>query len=117
MQFLEECRKSKEEGKAGQARASVKAKVKAAATTLTPNKDGRAVKAAQISAASDRCLGGAGERLGGCCKSHPYLLKSREEWGFIQWEGKPKQREYPSQNRGQGQRGKDTVKFIPMLAV
>ena len=38
MHFLEECRKSEEEGKAGQARAHVKAKVKAAAT-LTPNKD------------------------------------------------------------------------------
>ena len=39
MQFLEECRKSEEEGKAGQARAPVKAKVKAAAATLTPIKD------------------------------------------------------------------------------
>ena len=39
MQFLEECRKSEEEGKAGQARVPVKAKVKAAAATLTPNKD------------------------------------------------------------------------------
>ena len=39
IQFLEECRKSEEEGKAGQARAPVKAKVKAAAATLTPNKD------------------------------------------------------------------------------
>ena len=41
MQFLEECRKSKEGGKAGQARAPVKTKVKAAAATLTPNKDER----------------------------------------------------------------------------
>ena len=39
MQFLEECRKSEEEGKAGQARAPVKAKVKAAGATPTPNKD------------------------------------------------------------------------------
>ena len=36
MQFLEECRKSEEEGKAGQARAPVKAKVRAAAGTLPP---------------------------------------------------------------------------------
>ena len=43
MQFLEECRKSEEEGKAGQTRAPVKAKVKAAAT-LTPNKDDRLSK-------------------------------------------------------------------------
>ena len=37
MQFLEECRKAEEEGKAGQAK--VKVKVKAAATTLPPTKD------------------------------------------------------------------------------
>ena len=40
MQFLEECRKSEEEGKAGQARAPVKAKVRAAAATLPPKEDG-----------------------------------------------------------------------------
>ena len=40
MQFLEECQKSEEEGKAGQARAPAKAKVRAAAATLPPNKDG-----------------------------------------------------------------------------
>ena len=39
MQFLEECRKSEEEGKAGQARAPVKAKIKATAVAPTPNKD------------------------------------------------------------------------------
>ena len=94
MQFLEECRKSEEEGKAGQARAPVKAKVKAAAATLTPNKDDGLSKATQISAASDRCLGGAGERLGGCCESHTYLPKSREEWVFIQWEREPRQGKY-----------------------
>ena len=38
MQFLDECRKSEEEGKAGQARAPVKAKVKAAAATLNPKR-------------------------------------------------------------------------------
>ena len=40
MQFLEECRKSEEEGKAGQARASVKVKVRAAVATLPPKEDG-----------------------------------------------------------------------------
>ena len=40
MQFLEECRKSEEEGKAGQARAPIKAKVRAAAATLPPKEDG-----------------------------------------------------------------------------
>ena len=39
MQFLEECEKSEEEGKAGQARAPAKAKLRAAAATLPPNKD------------------------------------------------------------------------------
>ena len=38
MQFLDECRKSEEEGKAGQAGASVKAKVSAAAATLPPTR-------------------------------------------------------------------------------
>ena len=39
MQFLEECRKSEEEGKDGQARAPTKTKVRAASTTLPPNKE------------------------------------------------------------------------------
>ena len=39
MQFLEECRKSEEEGKDGQARAPAKAKVRAAAATLSTNKE------------------------------------------------------------------------------
>ena len=39
MHFLEECRKSEEEGKDGQARAPVKAKIKAAAASPNPNKD------------------------------------------------------------------------------
>ena len=38
MQFLEECRKSEEEGKDGQARAPAKTKVRAAATTLPPTR-------------------------------------------------------------------------------
>ena len=40
IQFLDECRKSEEEGKAGQARAPVKAKVRAAEATLPPKKMG-----------------------------------------------------------------------------
>ena len=39
MQFLEECRKSEEEGKNGQATTPAKAKVRAAAATLPPNKE------------------------------------------------------------------------------
>ena len=37
MQFLEECRKAEEEGRAGQAKTKIK--VKAAAATLSPTKD------------------------------------------------------------------------------
>ena len=39
MQFLEKCRKSDEEGKAGQGKAATKVKVKAAAATLPPTKE------------------------------------------------------------------------------
>ena len=39
MQFLEECRKSEEEGKAGQAKVAAKVKVKAATATLPPTKE------------------------------------------------------------------------------
>ena len=38
MQFLEECKKYEEEGKAGQAKAPAKAKVRAAAATLPPTR-------------------------------------------------------------------------------
>ena len=38
MQFLEECRKSEEEGKDGQARAPAQTKVRAAATILPPTR-------------------------------------------------------------------------------
>ena len=39
MHFLEECRKSEEEGKAGQAKAATRVKAKAAAATLCPTKE------------------------------------------------------------------------------
>ena len=39
MQFFEECQKSEEERKAGQARAPAKAKARAAAATLPPDQD------------------------------------------------------------------------------
>ena len=61
---------------------------------------------AQISKTSDRCLGGTGERLGGCCKSHPYLLKSREEWDFIHMGKGTKTREIPPRIEAQGKEGK-----------
>ena len=39
MHFLEECRKSEDEGKAGQAKAAARVKAKAAAATLPPTKE------------------------------------------------------------------------------
>ena len=44
MQFLEECRKSEDEGKAGQAKTATRAKVKAAAATLPPIKEDEVTK-------------------------------------------------------------------------
>ena len=42
--FLEECRKSEEEGKAGQAKAATRVKVKVAAATLSPTKEDELTK-------------------------------------------------------------------------
>ena len=84
MQFLEECRKAEEEGKAGQAKAKVK--VKTAAATLPPTKDDEFFKTTQISATSNRCLGGASERLGVSCKGQITLLKGGQDWGPLLWE-------------------------------
>ena len=44
MHSLEECRKSEEEGKAGQAKAATRVKVKAAAATLPPTKEDELTK-------------------------------------------------------------------------
>ena len=44
MHFLEECRKSEGEGKAGQAKAATRVKVKAAAVTLPPAKEDELTK-------------------------------------------------------------------------
>ena len=42
MHFLEECRKSEDEGKAGQAKTATRVKAKAASATLPPTKEERA---------------------------------------------------------------------------
>ena len=39
MHFLEECRKSEDEGKAGQAKVTARVKAKASAATLPPTKE------------------------------------------------------------------------------
>ena len=60
MHFLEDCRKSEEEGKAGQAKAAPKAKA-AAATVPPPSR--MSLPTSQISTTTDRCLGGAGKEF------------------------------------------------------
>ena len=82
MQFLDGCRKSEEEGKAGQARAPVKAKVRAAAATLPPKED-RLSKQLKYQQHQIDALVGANEGLGSSGESHAYLPKSGQEWVFL----------------------------------
>ena len=113
MQFLEECRKSEEEGKAGQARAPAKAKVGGAAATLPCNKEDGLSKQLKYQQHHIDALVGqvkdlvavvkathSSSRVG---KSGPsYTGKGNSDKGIT------------SQNGGQhsqaGQRGKDTSK-------
>ena len=75
MQFLEECRKPEEEGEVGQA----KAKVKAAAATLPPQRM-MSCQDNSISTTSNRCLGGASEKPSVSGNSHTTLLKGGQDW-------------------------------------
>ena len=107
MHFLEECRKSEEEEKAGQARAPVKAKIKAAAASLTPNKDeglSRQLKYQQHQI--DALVGQVKDLVAVVKATH---TSSRGKNGSYNGKGNPNQGN--TQSRGkQGQRGKDTVK-------
>ena len=108
MQFLEECRKSEEEGKAGQAMAPVKAMVKAAAATLTPNKDeglSRQLKYQQHQI--DALVGQVKDLVAVVKATHTSSRVGKN--GTYKGKGNPTKGN-TSQNRGQGQRGKDTVK-------
>ena len=92
MQFVEECRKSEEEeGKAGQARAPVKAKVKAAAATLTPNKDEGLSRQLKYQQHQIDALVGQVKDLVAVVKATHTSSRVGKNGVFIQWERKPKQ--------------------------
>ena len=110
MQFLEECRKSEEEGKAGQARAPVKAKVKAAAATLTPNKDDGLSKQLKYQQHQIDALVGQVKDLVAVVKATHTSSRGKNGTSYTyNGKGNPNKGN-TSQQRGQGQRGKDTVK-------
>ena len=106
MHFLEECRKSEEEGKAGQARAPVKAKIKAAAASPTPNKDDMSRQLKYQQHQIDALVGQVKDLVAVVKATH---TSSRGKNGSYNGKGNPNKGN--TQSRGQqGQRGKDTVK-------
>ena len=110
MQFLEECRKSEKEGKAGQARAPVKAKVKAAAANTYPHKDdglSRQLKYQQHQI--DALVGQVKDSVAVVKATHTSSRGKNGTSYTYNGKGNPN-KGTTSQNRGQGQRGKDTVK-------
>ena len=109
MQFLGECRKSEEEGRAGQARAPVKAKVKAAAATLTPNKDEGLSRQLKYQQHQIDALVGQVKDLVAVVKATHASSRVGKNGTSYNGKGNPNKGN-TSQNRGQGQRGKDTVK-------
>ena len=109
MQFLEECRTSEEEGKAGQARAPVKAKVKAAAATLTSNKDEWLSRQLKYQQHQIDALVGQVKDLVAVVKATHTSSRVGKNGTSYNGKGNPN-KGHTSQNRGQGQRGKDTVK-------
>ena len=105
MHFLEECRKSEEEGKAGQARAPVKAKIKAAASP-NPNKDDMTRQLKYQQHQIDALVGQVKDLVAVVKATH---TSSRGKNGSYNGKGNPNKGN--TQSRGQqGQRGKDTVK-------
>ena len=113
MQFLEECTKSEDEGKDGQARAPAKDKVRAATATLPPNKeDGLSKQLKYQQHQTDALLGQVKDLVAVVKATHssPRVGKSRPSYNGKGNSGKG----ITSQNRGQhsqaGQRGKDTSK-------
>ena len=112
MHFLEECRKSEEEGKAGQARVSVKAKVKAAAAILTPNKDDGLSRQLKYQQHQIDALVGQVKDLVAVVKATHTSPRVGKNGSSYNGKGNPSKGN-TSQNRGQytqGQRGKDTSK-------
>ena len=109
MHFLEECRKLEEGGKAGHARAPVKAKVKAAAASLTPNKDEGFSRQLKYQQHQIDALVGQVKDLVAVVKATHTSSRGKNGSSY-NGKGNPSKGN-TSQNRGQqGQRGKDTVK-------
>ena len=112
MQFLKECRKSEEERKAGQARAPAKAKVRAAAATLPPNRNDELSKQLKYHHQIDALVGQVKDLVAVVkdTRSSPRVSKNGPSYYGKGNSGKG----VTSQNRGQnpqaGQRGKDTNK-------
>ena len=106
MHFLEECRKSEEEGKAGQARAPVKAKIKAAAASPNANKDDLSGQPKYQHHQIDALVGQVKDLVAVVKATH---TSSRGKNGPYNGKGSPNKGS--SLSRGQqGQRGTDTVR-------
>ena len=109
MHFLEESRRSEEEGKTGQAKAPVKAKVKAAAASLTPNKDEGLSRQLKYQQHQIGALVGQVKDLVAVVKATH--TSSRVGKNGSSYNGKGNPNKGNTQNRGQqGQSRKDTVK-------
>ena len=111
MQFLEECRKSQEEGKAGQDRALVKTKVRAAAATLPPKEDGLSKQLKYQQHQIDALVGQMKDLVAVVKATHTSSRVGKNGSSY----GKGSSgKGNTSQSRGQytpaGQRGKDTTK-------
>ena len=113
MQFLDKCRKSEEEGKDGQARTPAKAKVRAAAATLSPNKEEGLSKQLKYQQHQIDTLVGQVRDLVAVVKatqSCPRMGKSGPSYNGKGNSGKGSTSQNRDKNPQAGQRGKDTSK-------
>ena len=97
MHFLEECRKSEEEGKAGRAKAA--SKVKAAAATVSPTKQDEMAKQLKYQQHL-KCLGGASEKFSVTSEDCTTLLQWSQDRELLLWE-----RELWEKTQGTGRGG------------
>ena len=111
MQFLEECRKSEEEGKAGQARALVKSKSKSSSSYITPQRRWVSKQLKYQQHQTDALVGQMKDLVAVVKATHtsPRVAKNGSSYSKGS-SGKGN----TSQSRGQytqaGERGKDTTK-------
>ena len=110
MQFLEECRKSEEEGKAGQARTPVKAKVRAAAT-LPPKEHGLSKQLKYQQHQIDALVGQMKDLVAVVKATHTFPRVSKNGSSYSKGNsGKGNTSQHRGQYTQAGQRGKDTSK-------